>query len=97
VTYDDIITLVFAPQPWRKHAACLGLAPELFFPEKSTGQGAAASARLICSTCTVREECLTDALETSDNHGVRGGMTPRERRVEARVRLRASRDAEMAL
>jgi WhiB family redox-sensing transcriptional regulator len=96
VTYDDIVTLVFSPQPWRKHATCLGLSPDMFYPEKFSGQSVANNAKRICASCPVREECLTDAINTVDYFGVRSGMTPKERKREATRRTCASRDAQMA-
>jgi Transcription factor WhiB len=64
---------------WRQWAACArpGVDPELFFPEKG---GTAAHAKRICAACPVKAPCLADALTTRDEHGVRGGTTPRERR-----------------
>lgn len=38
-------------------------------------------ARLICAECTVRLECLVDALERRENFGVWGGLNERERRA----------------
>lgn len=37
-------------------------------------------ARLICASCTVRAECLAEALDNRIEWGVWGGMTERERR-----------------
>ena len=95
---DDLLelTTLYVAQPWRKRAACAGLDPDLFFPAKNSGQGAAEDARRVCASCPVREDCLTDALDTFDHFGVRGGMSPKERRKEATRRRRLSRDAEMA-
>jgi len=36
--------------------------------------------RTICNSCTVRAECLADALENGDEYTFRGGMADRERR-----------------
>ena len=62
---------------WRAYANCATTDPELFFPRKG---GSAQAARLTCSMCPVRDECLTDALLDSEQQGVRAGMTERERR-----------------
>lgn len=44
-----------------------------------------AHAKSICAQCPVWETCLDDALRTSDNeHGIRGGLKPCERRTLAR-------------
>ena len=62
---------------WQEYANCATTDPELFFPRKG---GSAQAARLICSMCKVPDECLTDALLDGDQHGIRAGMTERERR-----------------
>ena len=87
---------LYEPQEWRSRAACRGLDVNFFYPEKFTGQPQTKLARDLCFTCTVRTECLDDALATHDKWGVRGGMSPNERRVEARRRRREGRSAEMA-
>jgi WhiB family redox-sensing transcriptional regulator len=74
-----------SPARWRQRAACAApdVDPELFFPEKG---GAAGPAKRICADCPVKAPCLADALATHDEHGIRGGLTVRERR---RLRRRA--------
>jgi len=50
-------------------------------------QGAAQNrAKAICVGCTVRTECLADALDNRVEFGVWGGMTERERRALLRRR-----------
>ena len=62
---------------WRKHAACRGLDPELFHPERGevTDQ-----AKHVCFGCPVRDECLTYALTHFEKFGIWGGLSERERR-----------------
>ncbi len=67
---------------WMSRSACNGLPIGVFFP--SHGQTAAA-ARGICSTCTVRPECLDYASTENDTAGVWGGTTERERRHHGQV------------
>ena len=43
-------------------------------------------ARLLCSGCPVRFECLAEALDNRIEWGVWGGMTERERRLLLRQR-----------
>jgi hypothetical protein len=64
--------------PWHDDAACRDAAPALFFPEVG---GTATKAKAICAGCPVREQCLDDAIERNEEHGVWGGMTPEERRT----------------
>lgn len=39
-----------------------------------------AAARAVCGACTIRDECLSDALRDRDEWSIRGGLTARERR-----------------
>ncbi len=67
---------------WLAKAACIGHA-DLMFPDNSTAGNA--KAKQICRGCSVWRACLLDALDTGDNqHGIRGGMRPDERRAVAR-------------
>ena len=50
-------------------------------------QGAAQNrAKSVCGGCSVRTECLADALDNRIEFGVWGGMTERERRALLRRR-----------
>ena len=64
-------------QDWRARARCARVDPDIFF---SIGSAEHRLAKLICSECPVRKQCLTYALETPIDHGVWGGLTERERR-----------------
>ena len=67
---------------WLKQAACAGRRDEMF-PDNS--EAGIAHAKTICRPCTVRADCVLDALRTGDNeHGIRGGLKPAERRDLAR-------------
>ena len=63
---------------WTRRAACLGHDPNLWFLDDHAGNYD--QARRICAGCTVRQACLDWALETKTEHGVFGGLNPRERR-----------------
>jgi WhiB family redox-sensing transcriptional regulator len=63
--------------PWMIDAACRGLAPNLFFPER--GQPTE-TAKGVCAECPVREDCLDYAIRTCQTYGVWGGCSERERR-----------------
>ena len=45
--------------------------PELFF---ATHGGALDRAKELCAACPVRQECLSQALERAEPHGVWGGQ-----------------------
>lgn len=71
---------------WRAQAACLGRADEMH-PDNS--EAGIANAKTICRPCPVWRECLADAIRTDDNeHGIRGGLKPCERRALARQAAR---------
>ena len=77
---------------FHEHGACKGADPNLFFPEDN-GRGAEAqanAAKAICATCSVREECLDDALLRKEAHGIWGGLTPAERKRILRAMKQAS-------
>jgi WhiB family redox-sensing transcriptional regulator len=65
------------PPAWMDRAQCRGEDRALFFP--SVG-ASCSSAQVICSTCTVRNECLDFALADSELIGVWGGTTTQQRK-----------------
>lgn len=74
---------------WKMGAACLGVDPDLFFPER--GENADnAEAKRICRSCPVQVECLDYALENREIYGIWGGTSERERRRIRRARARAA-------
>ena len=66
---------------WTVQAKCRGMEDALF-PDASDQK----RARLLCSGCPVRFECLAEALDNRIEWGVWGGMTERERRLLLRQR-----------
>lgn len=76
---------------WRNRAACLDEHPELFFPRGTTGPALyqIEEAKKVCRRCDVRDQCLSWALETGQDHGIWGGMSEDERRALKRRYNRA--------
>jgi len=73
-------------EDWLAKAACRSTDPDALFV-----QGAAQNrAKAICMGCSVRTECLADALDNRIEFGVWGGMTERERRALLRRRPHVS-------
>lgn len=70
---------------WQGQANCLGVDPDLFFPERGEST---ASAKKVCQGCIVRDECLEYALVNGEKWGIWGGLSERERR---RIRRQRSR------
>jgi WhiB family redox-sensing transcriptional regulator len=72
---------------WRRHSACRGLDPQIFYPATEEEAG---HAKAVCGECSVRETCLEFALQGREKEGVWGGATEKERRRIHRQRRRAS-------
>ncbi|MET8766367.1 WhiB family transcriptional regulator [Streptomyces sp. NPDC004658] len=69
---------------WRAKAACRDVDPDDMFPENY--ERGIQYAKSICGGCPVRTACLIDAIDVGDNdHGIRGGLRPQERRAVART------------
>lgn len=95
---------------WREQSECLGVRNTIFYPpELDDDDGTAgytaeeyeaayAPAKAICAGCSVRIQCLDEALEKKERWGVWGGLIPIERlRIERkwrRQRLKTRRAAE---
>jgi WhiB family redox-sensing transcriptional regulator len=63
---------------WQTLAACRGMGPEMFYPERGES---AAPARAICAACGVLPECLDFAMASeSGAAGIWAGTSERGRR-----------------
>ena len=78
------------PGAWQDEANCLGVDPDLFFPERGASTR---EAKEVCRGCVVREDCLEFALANGEKFGIWGGMSERERRRIRRQRATARRQA----
>jgi hypothetical protein len=67
---------------WRKYAACIDVDQDVFFDPDQADK-----ARLYCNDCSVRVECLDDALFYKDSSCVRGGCDD-EQRVKVYLHLK---------
>lgn len=68
-------------QRWTKQAACLGMDPDLFMPQRGENKKVQ-KAKKICRNCPVVNECREYGLELSakyDTHGIFGGLSKYER------------------
>ncbi|MGZ6899055.1 MAG: WhiB family transcriptional regulator [Acidimicrobiia bacterium] len=75
---------------WQENANCLGVDPDLFFPERGASTREAKS---VCSNCEVRADCLEYALVNGEKFGIWGGLSERARRRRRPRRARARRAA----
>src|SRR6201995_5607221 len=79
---------------WQGKANCLGVDPDLFFPERGASTK---EAKEVCRGCVVKDECLEYALQNGEKFGIWGGMSERERRRIRRQRAQARREAAAAV
>lgn len=73
---------------WQDAANCLGVDPDLFFPERGASTR---EAKEVCKGCVVRGECLEFALANGEKFGIWGGLSERERRRLRRQRAQDTR------
>ena len=87
----DIVTTLYGRQErsWQIQANCMGVDPDLFFPERGASTR---EAKEVCRGCVVREDCLEYALANGEKFGIWGGMSERERRRVRRARALQRRD-----
>lgn len=78
---------------WQERANCLGVDPDLFFPERGASTR---EAKAVCGGCEVRPECLEYALTHAEKFGIWGGLSERERRRLRRQRALARRGVASA-
>ena len=75
---------------WQMQANCMGVDPDLFFPERGASTR---EAKEVCRGCVVRDDCLEFALANGEKFGIWGGMSERERRRLRRARALERRAA----
>jgi WhiB family redox-sensing transcriptional regulator len=85
---SDLFNLIVLPLDtgWKRQANCMGVDPDLFFPERGSSTR---EAKEVCRGCVVREDCLEFALNNGEKFGIWGGLSERERR-----RIRRRRNIE---
>ncbi len=89
---SNIVNLIGGPHPsWQRKANCMGVDPDLFFPERGSSTR---EAKEVCRGCVVREECLEYAVSYGEKFGIWGGLSERERR---KIRRRRTLEAKAAV
>jgi WhiB family redox-sensing transcriptional regulator len=78
---------------WKSRANCMGVDPDLFFPERGMSTR---EAKEVCRGCVVREDCLEYALANGEKFGIWGGLSERERRRIRRARALVRRGGVIA-
>ena len=78
---------------WQVHGACRGVDSSVFFhPDFERGVERAtrdATAKTLCRSCPVVEQCRSHALQVQEPYGIWGGLTAQDRHAI----LRSTRDA----
>jgi WhiB family redox-sensing transcriptional regulator len=77
------LMLEAANRTWQRQANCMGVEPDLFFPERGASTR---EAKEVCRGCVVRADCLEYALANGEKFGIWGGLSERERRKIRRRR-----------
>lgn len=85
-TQEDLVDNDSTAESWQLYANCLGVDPDLFFPERGASTK---EAKQVCQGCVVREDCLEYALANGEKFGIWGGLSERERRRIRRQRALA--------
>ena len=92
-SFADISVEHGEDKSWQDLANCLGVDPDLFFPERGASTR---EAKEVCRGCVVRDDCLEYALANGEKFGIWGGMSERERRRIRRQRALARTAAASA-
>ena len=79
-------------ESWMEQAACRGVDPDLFFPQRGEMTGREHEAVRVCRGCMVRIDCLEYALDNTIMYGIWGGLSERQRR---RIRRQRARRVEL--
>ena len=90
MTWESLLQLVGPERAWQSRANCMGVDPDLFFPERGASTR---EAKEVCRGCVVREDCLDYAIRNGEKFGIWGGMSERERRRVRRARILAQKSA----
>lgn len=80
---------------WIRDGACIEVDTDFMFPTSRKHPELSDPAKAVCAGCPVREVCLEYALATREPDGVWGGMTPEERNLEIRRRVKRKRDKKI--
>lgn len=82
-------------EDWMSSALCktFNIPHNLFFPEIGYHPEITLTAKQVCNSCNVKDECLEYAIEHNIRDGIWGGMTKLERKKLRRVRVMIDKPA----
>jgi len=72
---------------WYQEAACRESGPAVFYTSQPGPNLDTQTAKQVCRSCVVREDCLWDAIDRQEPFGIWGGLTVRQRERFIRKRL----------
>lgn len=78
-------------------ALCAEIDPDAWFPEKgAAGQTSLAEVRAVCLRCPLLSECRAWGIAHPYEHGIWGGLSPRQRQAAYRRQHGSQRTREAA-
>lgn len=77
---------------WQEQANCLGVDPELFFPERGASSR---EAKDVCRGCIVRTARIEYALANGEKFGIWGGLSEKQRKKLRKQRAQANRRTQV--
>lgn len=81
---------------WRDRALCRQVAPYAMFPDRDDATGIE-FAKSVCAGCSVRPECVGEAVDHGERFGIWGGLTPEELRLLRRRKRRGGGVTDLPL
>lgn len=87
---EQLLHAMTEDRGWQQRANCMGVDPELFFPQRGASTR---DAKEVCRGCVVRADCLDYAIDHGEKFGIWGGLSERERRAVRRSRVLLARRA----
>lgn len=85
--HAELHARIFTNPAWMHNAPCAGATDLFYAPDNHGGSGGdsrwVAKAKAICNQCPNRVRCLEYAIDNSEQFGVWGGLSVRERRAVA--------------
>jgi hypothetical protein len=97
---ESELGLVDADMSWQDKANCRGVDTDIFYLEQGLtkeNNEKKVIYKELCGKCIVKGKCLSFAQINQIEHGVWGGLTPRERKKHAsRVRVRVGLPKEQS-
>ena len=82
-SFDEVVlsARMGAAEPgWRSRSACRGLPSDMFISAELMTDDEEVTAKAVCASCAVIDDCLSYSIVNAVRFGVWGGLTGEERR-----------------